>query len=488
MRITFKGSITIFMALLLTSIMALSGAVLEILRYSGMKNVIIEAENNGAHSLLSNYDQKLWKKYHIYGLESSHPVLQSTRKYIQMGIEKGEWSTGVDFYLGNVKNVAIQGIQKITDDEGEDFYQQAIRYEKIHMPQILMDQWKDYASNQYEKAHQVSEEEIIQSSQNATERLKDNKWEEEKGEPVHSEEAEEYKDLKNPVGEYCNQKKGTLTQQVLGTECTISQEVVPTSCVKNWNEMEKGTYPVREASEDGMVNRLLFAGYLTEHFSSLVHSNEDGKMHYQLEYILSGKEKESEALETTLVKMKWLRIGVNYLYLLTSAEQMKKATAYAVALVGFTGIQPLIEAVKLGILFVWSYSEAIKELKCLAAGKKIPIIKTDQNFRTDLKQLFVENGNCNWDQEKGFLIDYTQMVQIFLLMENSQTQRLRAIHCMNYDLWNENKMDQFCTKVNLKVDVQFSNIFQCLSGENEEARLPYHYERDYTIGYLQKNK
>ena len=44
MRITFKGSITIFMALLLTSIMALSGAVLEILRYSGMKNVIIEAD------------------------------------------------------------------------------------------------------------------------------------------------------------------------------------------------------------------------------------------------------------------------------------------------------------------------------------------------------------------------------------------------------------------------------------------------------------
>ena len=492
MRITFKGSITVFMALLLTSILALSGAVLEIVRYSGMKNVVIEAENNAGHSLCSNYNQKLWNQYHIYGLSCNYPVLQGTKRYIEMGMGNESDSKGVDFYKGEVGQVQLVGNKRLTDFEGEDYFQQAVRYQKIHFPKILIEKWKDYGKRQQNEAESVSDQNTIELSQSAMDELKDDKWKEKKGEPVTHKDAKEYENLKNPVTEYGNLTGGLLSQLVVEDPSKISTCKMRSSCMQSFEEMEKGSLAQSETEESQVTNQLLFVSYLAQHYSSFVLPQKDRGMQYQLEYILTGKDNDANALESTLQRMKWLRIGVNYLYLFTSSVQSQKAMAYAVALVGFTGIEPLIEAVKLGILYVWAYSETIKELKCLAAGKTIPILKTDQNFRTDLKQLFTAGPNTNWDQDQGLKIGYTEMIQLLLVMEQPTKQRLRSIHCINMDLTGKEEknetlsMDQFYSGLELRVGIQFDNIFACLNQQNKKPRFPYCYERTYHIGYLQE--
>lgn len=490
MRITFKGSITVFMALLLTSILALSGAVLEIVRYSGMKNVIMEAENNAGHSLCSNYDLKLWERYHIYGLTCNYPVVQDTKRYLTMGIGNESGLNGVDFYKGEVEQVQIVGNSRLTDLEGRDFFLQAVRYQKIHFPKILLEKWKDYGKRQQEEADLVSEHKTIDASRDAMDELKDEKWKENKGEPITHKDAKEYKNLNNPITEYGNQKGGLLSQLVVADPGKISQCKMNASCVKSFEEMEQGTNMPPEKEKSQFTDQLFFVSYLAEHFSSFIIPQEDRGIQYQLEYILTGKESDAKALESTLQRMKWLRIGVNYIYLYTSTMQSQKAMAYAVALVGFTGIQPLIEAVRLGILYAWAYSETIKELKCLAVGKKIPVCKTDQNFRTDLKQLFTNTSNVDWDQDGGLQIGYMEMIQLLLLLENSTNLRLRAVHCMNMDLTgNEEKsetisVDQFYSGLDLRTGIRFSNVFACMNQQNHKSRLPYCYERTYHIGYL----
>lgn len=492
MRITFRGSITVFMALLLASILALSGAVLEIVRYSGMKNVIIEAENNAGHSLCSNYNQKLWDHYHIYGLSCNYPVLQDTKRYIEMGIGSESKTEGVDFYKGKVEQVQLVGNKRLTDCEGQDFFQQAVRYQKIHFPKILMEEWKEYGKRQQSEAESVANQNPIEASKSAIDELKDDKWKEKKGEPVTHKDAKEYENLKNPVTEYGNLTGGLLSQLVVEDPSKISKCKMSSSCMQSFAEMEHGTSVESEEKDSQVINQLLYVSFLAQHYSSFPVSKEDRGIQYQLEYILTGKDNDAEALESTLQRMKWLRIGVNYLYLFTSSVQSQKAMAYAVALVGFTGIEPLIEAVKLGILYVWAYSETIKELKCLAAGKNIPILKTDQNFRTDLKQLFTDGSNTNWDQEQGLKIGYMEMMQLLLILEQPQKQRLRAIHCINMDLTGKEEkkntisLDQFYSGLELHVGIRFANIFACMSQQDQKPRLPYSYERSYHIGYLQE--
>lgn len=468
--------------------MALSGVILEVVRYSGMKNVILEAQKNAAHSVLSNYNQKLWENYKIYGLNIEYPVIQNTKRYIENGIGNEEWIQGIDFYQGEVCQTSILENKRITDHEGEDFYLQALRYEKIHLPKVLLSKWIDALKKQHKEAESISEKEILDSSKDAVSKVENGKWEEEKGEPVSSKEAEEYKELKNPVKEYCSRMGMSLTQQVVEDTSKVSHSELPSGKVQSWDVMEKGNIQASNSSEGTTVDQLLFCSYLSEHFSYLTNIKDKRDFQYQLEYILTGREKEDEALEDTLQKMKWLRMGVNYLYLLTSTTQSQKAMAYAVALVGFTGIQPIIEAVKLGILFVWSYVETIKELKCLAAGKRIPLIKTDQNFRSDLKHLFDQNEKVSWDQDQSTLLGYKEFIEIFLFFEDSGKQKLRAIHCMNLDLFGregKRSLDQFYSQLELKVTTEFSNIFEVLNSKNQQRKFPRVYERKYKIGYLQ---
>ena len=59
----------------------------------------------------------------------------------------------------------------------------------------------------------------------------------------------------------------------------------------------------------------------------------------------------------------------------------------AIALVGYTGLQPLITAMMFAILGVWAYGESILEVKCLLNGGKIAFEKTALNWKLSLTNL-----------------------------------------------------------------------------------------------------
>lgn len=145
-----------------------------------------------------------------------------------------------------------------------------------------------------------------------------------KGEPVTHKDAKEYENLKNPVTEYGNLTGGLLSQLVVEDPSKISTCKMRSSCMQSFEEMEKGSLAQSETEESQVTNQLLFVSYLAQHYSSFVLPQKDRGIQYQLEYILTGKDNDANALESTLQRMKWLRIGVNYLYLFTSSVQSQK--------------------------------------------------------------------------------------------------------------------------------------------------------------------
>ena len=136
-----------------------------------------------------------------------------------------------------------------------------------------------------------------------------------------------------------------------------------------------------------------------------------------------------------------MRTITNFSYLLTNTQGKEKAYATAVALVGFTGIEPLIRVTQMGILLVWSYEESLVDVAALLQGSKIPLIKTKNNFMLSYSDMFIISKKKIQSKAKEVGkkklgvsgISYEQFIDIFLILENQTQKNYRTM-----DLIEEN--------------------------------------------------
>ena len=113
----------------------------------------------------------------------------------------------------------------------------------------------------------------------------------------------------------------------------------------------------------------------------------DTLLDYEVEYLLGGKRSDKANLEEVIKKIIKIRLVCNYLYLMTDREKVEKAHATAVALVGASCMEPLIQLTKNVILLTWAAEEAIVDAAVLLQGKEVPIFKNKQSFGIEYREL-----------------------------------------------------------------------------------------------------
>lgn len=109
--------------------------------------------------------------------------------------------------------------------------------------------------------------------------------------------------------------------------------------------------------------------YAEDVFSSYI-DKEYNTVHYGLEYLIAGKKTEKENLAYIARRLLVIRTLVNMLYVSTNASFQSKSLATATAIVGFTGIVPLITGMQWLILAILAFEEACIDVTALMAGKK----------------------------------------------------------------------------------------------------------------------
>ena len=78
-------------------------------------------------------------------------------------------------------------------------------------------------------------------------------------------------------------------------------------------------------------------------------------MDYEIEYILSGKDRDRDNLEQTIGKLLLIREGMNLIYLMQDSAKKAEAESLAIALVGFTGMYGVIKVTQVLILAIWAF-------------------------------------------------------------------------------------------------------------------------------------
>lgn len=192
-----------------------------------------------------------------------------------------------------------------------------------------------------------------------------------------------------------------------------------------------------ETSTDGFITNemqvllenVLLNQYAMEHTihfpageEAVPEENSRSGLLYETEYLIQGKDSDKDNLQGVINRILFTRTMLNFISVLTDSEKRATAHSTAAALVGFTGMEPLIILTQTLILVAWSYEEALVDAAAMLLGKSAPILKSPSDFQmkyTDLlcisPALIRQKARAMKDTVVGLSINYEEFLFINLL-------------------------------------------------------------------------
>lgn len=377
-----KGSITVFLSLILLLLISIFSQVMQEAMFQADRIKLAAAMEVSLNAVMGEYCKELVEQYGLFFLYASD----------EKGVfDKEIAASRLDYYMyKNVQeqsgmlqmqllNTEITNFMLATDNEGDFFVEEVVKAykEKIAQEAIesAVEQSKKY--KEAEKARETVEKNQVDSSElEIPEDIE-----------VDVEEKEKAEKITNPV-EVIEALKNNGLLGVVAWDLSFSNNSMNMNSTLEKRTLNQGNY--KKNQKMSATDQVIFDLYLTDQFSCFGNEKEkedSSCLKYEIEYLISGKAGDRENLTTVLEKIIWIREGINFVYLLTDTSKVAEAEALATALVGYTGIVPLVAAMKYAILAVWAYGESLLEIRVLLTGGKVDFIKNNNNWKLQLSEL-----------------------------------------------------------------------------------------------------
>ncbi len=183
----------------------------------------------------------------------------------------------------------------------------------------------------------------------------------------------------------------------------------------------------QQLSEVSLKEKGLFVFYLTDTFTN-GRSEEQKNFAYQQEYLLFGKQSSRSNLSAMAETLLAVREGLNLAFLLSDQKMGMAAKTAAYALVGATGLYPLVAVTRFLILAAWAFAESVYDLRQLFDGKKVPVWKTEEDWKTSLGGLVSTESRASAEgRELKVELSYEDYLKLFLFTRSTGTLCLRAM-------------------------------------------------------------
>ncbi len=214
----------------------------------------------------------------------------------------------------------------------------------------------------------------------------------------------------------------------------------------------RGKFPMRK-NTDKAKEKLLFNEYIMQNFTQASKENiseypdsdeKNRSLDYEIEYIISGKSSDKENLESVVTKIFFIRMALNYVYLMGDSVKKSEAMALAATISTLLLIPEAAEAVKQLILLAWAAGEGVIDIRSLLSGNKVPLVKTSDNWQLTLASLFTlgigDDGISGADAEEG--ITYKEYLRAFLFLQPEEETTMRTIDRIEENM----RLEQNCEK------------------------------------------
>lgn len=469
-----RGSITIFLSLICILFLSLICAAVESARVQGARAQAANITGMGNFSLFGEFEPELLEKYDIFSLDGSYgsgtfsteKMNQRLQEYISYNVNprKDLFSAGCfEPWRLELTDSSVPGYTLLTDNKGEPFYQQAVKYMKATAATAAAGKLLEYLRDTEEiKTWEEKYKQSLEQNDSQIGSLEDEKQQ-------RREELEEQaaggsvpavtEPAKNPLDEIKKlRKKSTL--EIVTWDKQISGKTINIGGLPSRGGLSRGNLEV-EKEQSGVLSDALFREYLLTHFSGYVDGQPGAALDYQLEYILGGKNSDKKNLQYVVNRLLLIREGMNYLYCLQEPGISSQAAGLAMTLTGFLGIAPLTEATKHALLLAWAYGESLIDVRTLLDGGRVPIFKDGSTWSLSLENLgriteILRQGNTGGSQG----LRYNDYLRVLLNLGACGSQKMRALDMIQAELRSEKGTESFRVN-NCVVAVKTSTNWKC---------------------------
>ena len=414
MRTVEKGSMTIFISMIMLFFLSFCLVLVEGVRNYYFQLEAAQAMELAAFSVLSEYQQELFENYGLFFLDLDYEkgkeqvaVLEKrANKYLKENATECET-------LGLV----AEKFTRATDEEGNAFFVQAVEQMKVKSGYKLFEELIDFVDLDHTEVLDMGE--ILEKNEAEAQAIL---------ESAAEKKGELFVDISLPKISFPSIK--ALTEAVFGSEIGLSEKTVNLEERLMGRTLQKG---VGRKTSIVFSDMQLFHAYLLQYCNFYGNKKTNickDVLEYQVEYIISGHSNDRKNLENVMWKIFLLRTGGNYLFYHQDAEKLGTAEAEALVMVGVLGNPVLIKAVKEMILISQAIESSISETKTIFAGNKVPLYQN--GILSDLE--------VGYEEYLYFLLNMTgKKEKIYRCMDivelevrkKSGYEELRLDHCVD---------------------------------------------------------
>ena len=471
-----RGSITVFLALILSLVTALVCTGIESVRMAAARTQILNGADIGLYSLFGQFDREMLKDYDLFLLDGS------------CGQGSLDLASVYDNFSSYMKPVLKQNSQKLsvvqggfsayrllTDEGGEPFYNQVVQYMKETLGSqgvsLLLDKMKDRKekTEQAEQAGEQAENGDIIENYDAEMEENNRKNEEALAEAEKNPEGGELEDgdnvtappqkVVNPISIIRRIRKMGILELVIPGNKGVYDGQVQAGTLLSRREKQKGMPMYEpEKTDTSYTSQILFQQYLMEKLGNYSAPGK-GALKYQTEYILGGKTGDIENLKSVAGRLLLIREGVNIVHLVSDGTKRAQAAGLASAIASAFLIPPATGVIEAAILLCWAFGESILDVRELFDGGKVPLVKSAADWQLSLENLpELLNGldSVRRGSEDGMSYeDYLQVLLLGVSREEKITRAMDMIELCVREKGRKNfRMDSCIVAAEISVDVK----------------------------------
>ncbi len=432
-----KGSITVYLSLVLCVIVSLIFTAMDSARLSCGRAMLSLAADEGLFSLFGEYDRVLYEKYGLLFIDGGYnsgtlkagELLKKTTETTEKALSSGILPAGglpSNLFRIEIEQKAITGCVLATDSGGEALKTQIRELMRAKIGMDLL----GGAVEQFSEAALIAEsaeegkdemmnrlrEEYETQSREAQERKRQEEAEKASEETPAPEEAPPAEPVRNPIDTVYRLKKLGIFAWAVPDPARISTGRIDKRALPSSRTLRTGmgVMPKESSSPE---DRFLLSKYIVDYFPAFTDETE-GDFRYQAEYAVAGKAGDADNLKSVLKRLLLIRETLNSVYLMTDAEKKAEADALGLLIAAALFIPEAAELVSAILILCWAFGESMMDIKVLLAGGRIPLLKDPLTWQLPLEDLAsLSIHTTPADRQKGF--DYKEYLCILLMMKSS---------------------------------------------------------------------
>lgn len=460
-----KGSITVFLTLLLLLVASFIFALLEAARIKGVDTKAEVVNDVAVESLFAEYQRELYDEYGLLFLDGAYGSGSFQIENVERRLEemncKNLYDAGGqmrEFYQLEIAGCRIPAYQLATDGDGSVFRYLAADAAKRGAAAAAVKDFKEETAQKKEMEQNGSVEDYLEKAEKAKDEAVRQK-DEQSDSMTNNTAQNTCQNVKNPIEEVRKYKSGGTLSIVVRDEGALSQKAISIESTLERRSLEKGNMQ----GNSRILDEIWFLKYLEEHYGNYGKVQADHVLDYEMEYILEGKASDIENIEEVIKNLIKIREISNLAYLAKDVKRQAEAGELALALMGWTLLEPAITATKWGILAAWAYVESILDVRALLEGRRIPWIKTGEQWNSGLGGLGndIDGFAMSKDCENGW--DYTRYLQFLMCFKEKQSINYRSMDLIEANISNKAnrsiKMDHMIAVCKSKTDYEAEPLF-----------------------------